>query len=282
MKRMSYATALSSFFLACLLRTPAHAQTSEPLPLSFARAITAINGQLGTITAVKAPPPFSDPANRAHYDAVRTAMEQFGTPAFPLDGMKSFEAVCAPLNEASVKHMFVGTAALKALGLSQAQLQQRLAVMMQQNAQTYQNETVTLVVANVRCMTAHLPFVADFAAGLKPEEFTEIRRSGLEKMGHGLANAVFGLATQPLVPGSTPANSQAAMDAAVRYAADAASVTTPAYRATILSKMDQIAGRYPAAYRPAFLKVHAAFETATCEKLCAKLRPTQAESGSRP
>ena len=87
----------------------------------FTNAINAINAQLGPFDAIKAPPPFSDPENRARYEAARAAMAQFGTDAFPVNGMISFYQVFAPINAAAVKHMFVGISAQKKPDMTQEQ-----------------------------------------------------------------------------------------------------------------------------------------------------------------
>jgi hypothetical protein len=248
----------------------------------FTAAITEINAQLGPIEAVKAPPAFSDPANRARYQTVRETIEMIGTDAFPVSGMESFDAVCAPINEATVKHMFVGTAALKQQGLTQAQLAPALTAAMNSNARLYQNETVRLTVANLRCMTAHFPALSRFTDGLKPDEFTAIRRDGLEKMGKGLANTVFGLATQSLAPGSLPENSQMALDAAVRHAPDVVAITLPATRLGVIQRMAMLEGRVPAAYKADFLKVKTIMQDASCSGLCARLRDTAPPPGTPP
>lgn len=248
----------------------------------FTAAINGINAELGSLEAVKAPPPFSDPANRARYDAVRETMAVFGTDAFPVDGMNSFETVCALINEASVKHMFVGVAALKKPGMSQAQLTAALRLATQKNAQTYQNETVLLTVANLHCMTAHLPFLSRFAEGLKPSEFTSVRRDGLEQMGKGLANTVFGLATHAMTPGALPENSRTAMDAAVRYAPAVVTFTSPTTRKAVVTRMAQLLTVIPAEFRAAFLKVKAILQDQSCSAICARLQATAPPPGTPP
>lgn len=248
----------------------------------FTTAITEINALLGLIEAVTAPPPFSDPANRARYETVRETIALIGTDAFPVSGIESFDAVCTPINEAAVKHMFVGTAALKRPGQTQAQLAPSLITVMRTNIQVYQNETVRLTVANLRCMTAHLPAFTRFTEGLKPGEFNAVRRDGLYKMSEGLANTVFGLSTQSLTPGSLPENSRMALDAAVRHAPDVVAITLPATRLGVIQRMAMLEGRVPAAYKADFLKVKAAMQDASCSGLCARLRDTAPPPGTPP
>jgi hypothetical protein len=248
----------------------------------FTTAINEINAGLGTIKAVTAPPPFVHPAQRARYEIVRETIAVFGTEAFPVDGMATFDTICAPLNEATVKHMFVGTAGLKKPGMTDAQLALLLQAATQRNALAYQNETVRLTVANLHCLTAHLPFMARFAEGLKPEEFTSIRRAGLEKTGTGLINTVFGLATQPLVPGSTPENSRMAIDAALKYAPAAVGFSIPAARQQAVRKMNVLASKVPPAFRSDFLKIRAVLQDQSCSSVCARLLATAPPSGTPP
>lgn len=248
----------------------------------FTTAITEINAQLGPIEAVKAPPAFSDPANRARYETVRETIALIGTDAFPISGMESFDAVCAPINEATVKHMFVGTAALKKQGLTQAQLGPALTAAMNSNARQYQNETVRLTVANLHCMAAHFPALSRFMEELKPDAFTAVRRDGLEKMGKGLANTIFGLATQSLAPGSLPENSRMAMDAAVRHAPDVVAIMLPKTRLDVLRRMTVLEGRVPVTYKADFQKLETILQDKTCFGLCARLRDTAPPPGTPP
>jgi hypothetical protein len=237
----------------------------------FMVAINEINAQLGPIDGVKAPPPFQDAANRARYATVNETIADFGTEAFPVDGMKTFEEVCAPINAAAVKHMFVGTSALKNKGLSQADLAQTLSRAMQQNAQTYENEIVRLTAANLNCTTAHLPFLERFVESLPPGEFTPVRRDRLEKMGRGLGNAVFGLASQSLVPGSSPENSRMAMDVALRHAPKVISIASPSYRKLLVAQMAMIEGRIAAPLRSDFVQLKSILNETSCTSLCLRL-----------
>jgi hypothetical protein len=248
----------------------------------FMTAITEINAGLGTIKAVTAPPPFANPAQRARYDIVGETMAVFGTEAFPVDGMATFDAICAPINEAAVKHMFVGTAGLKKPGMTDAQLTPLLTAAMQRNSLAYQNETVRLTVANLHCMAAHLPFMTRFVEELKPEEFTSIRRDGLEQTGKGLIKTMFGLATQPLVPGSTPENSRMAMGAALKYAPDVVGFSIPSMRQQAAQKMNVLANKVPPAFRADFLKVKAILQDQSCAMVCKRLMATTPPPGTPP
>jgi hypothetical protein len=75
----------------------------------------------GLFGAVKAPPPFGDPENRARHEAARAAMALFGTDAFPVNGL-SLDQGCAAINAAAGKHMFVGISAPKKPGMTEEQL----------------------------------------------------------------------------------------------------------------------------------------------------------------
>lgn len=272
--------------LSLLGTVPAHAQALaqvQPTPQErFTAAINGINAQLGPLDAIKAPPPFSDPENRARYDAVQETMALFGTDAFPVNGMTSFEQVCAPINAATVKHMFVGVAALKKPDMTQEQFAALFSRAAQNNALTYQQEMVRLTTINLDCMSAHIPFITQFIAGLAPDAFTGTRRDGLEKMGAGFANAVFGLATQSLNPGSKPEVSRMAMHGALKHAPDILALTAPSVRQAFVTRMASLEGNVPAAYRPDFLKVKAALQDQSCAGLCARLLQSAPPPGAPP
>jgi hypothetical protein len=256
--------------LGLCAQAPAIGQEDTPAA-RFGKAIAEINAGLGTIKAVTAPPSFADPAQRARYDIVMDTMAQFNTPAFPVDGMNSFEAVCALLNEATVKHLFVGAAALRKPGMTDVQIAQALARLGELNSRVYEDEMVRLTSVNAGCLAAHIPFMIRFVASLKPGEFTPIRRNGLEQMGKGMANMIFGLATHSLSPGSTAQNSAVAMAAALKYAPDLVKMATPEMRQSIAAQMATLSANVPASLKPSFLKVKAIIQTQNCEDLCAVL-----------
>jgi len=248
----------------------------------FTNAINAINAQLGPLDAIKAPPPFSDPENRARYEAVRAAMAQFGTDAFPVNGMISFDQVCAPINAAAVKHMFVGISALKTPGMTEEQFASVFINAAKKNALTYQQEVIRLTAINLDCMSAHIPFMTQFVDGLAPDAFTGTRRDGLEKMGTGFANTIFGLVTQSLSPEAMPDVSRMAMDSALKHAPDLIPLTVPAVRQSVVARMAMLEGSVSPALRPDFLKVKAILQNQSCSGLCTKLLQTAPPAGTPP
>ena len=248
----------------------------------FTNAINAINAQLGPFDAIKAPPPFTDPENRARYEAARAAMAQFGTDAFPVNGMISFDQVCAPINAAAVKHMFVGISAQKKPDMTQEQFAAIFTSAAQKNAMTYQQEIIRLTAINLDCMSAHIPFMAQFVDGLAPDAFTGTRRDGLEKVGTGFANTIFGLVTQSLLPGAAADVSRMAMDAALKHAPDLIPLTVPAVRQSVVARMAMLEGSVSPALRPDFLKVKAILQDQSCSGLCTKLLQTAPPAGTPP
>jgi len=118
--------------------------------------------------------------------------------------------------------------------------------------------------------------------GLAPDAFTGTRRDGLAKMGTGLANSVFGLATQSLTPGAMPDVSRMAMDAAFKHAPDVVSLTVPTVRQALVARMAMLEGKVPPKLRPDFLKLKATLQDQSCSGLCAKLLQSTPPPGTPP
>lgn len=62
---------------------------------------------------------------------------------------------------------------------------------------TYQQEIIRLLEMFPDCTSAYIPFMTQFVDGSAPRAFSGVRSDGLEKMGTGLANTTFALATLP-------------------------------------------------------------------------------------
>ena len=272
----------SAAALALTLFGAVSAQAQSSPQERFTNAIIVINAQLGPLDAIKAPPPFTDPENRARYEAARAAMALFGTGAFPVNGMISFDQVCAPINAAAVKHMFVGISALKKPGMTEEQFAAIFTSAAQKNAMTYQQQIIRLTAINLDCMSAHIPFMTQFVDGLAPDAFTGTRRDGLEKMGTGFANTIFGLVTQSLLPGAAADVSRMALDAALKHAPDLIPLTVPAVRQALVARMAMLEGNVPPTLRPDFLKVKAILQDQSCSGLCTKLLQTAPPAGTPP
>jgi len=58
-------------------------------------------------------------------------------------------------------------------------------------------EIVRLLEIFLDCTSAPIPFMTQFVDGSAPRAFSGVRSDGLEKMGTGLANTTFALATLP-------------------------------------------------------------------------------------
>jgi hypothetical protein len=261
---------LKFMILPSLLSLSFCANTEETgdVAKQFTHAINFINNQLGTVESVQTPPPLSDPKTRASYNAVSETMEKFGSASFPVTGLDSMDGVCGPINEAMVKHSFIGTTVLKNQNLAPAQLQQKISRMMTDNVLAYQDELMVLSAAHIHCSAAHIPEMSKFIESLPPSEFTDIRKDGLRKMGRGMINMLFGLATYAADPAMSAANKNQAMAIAIKYAPELIVMTSLADRKSALSKFDAAKPYVPKPYLDRFIKVRDIFTDQSCANLC--------------
>lgn len=248
----------------------ASTEETEDVTEQFTQAINFINNQLGTIDSVQTPPPLFDPKTRASYDTISKTIEKLGSASFPVTGLDSMDGVCGPINEAMVKHRFIGVSSLKNQNLAQAQLQQKISQIMLDNVHSYQDELIALSAAHVHCSAAHIPEMSKFIESLPPSEFTDIRKDGLRKMGKGMINILFGLATYAADPANSTTTKNQAMAIAIKYAPELVVITSLADRKSALAQFDAAKPYIPKPYLDEFNKVRDAFTNQSCANLCSR------------
>lgn len=77
-------------------------------------------------------------------------------------------------------------------GDDQAVIVQQVTKLMGMNILSYQNELEQLHPFLIRCFAITVPLLSEFAATLKPEEFTKVRLEGLQQVRNGVLSIYYG------------------------------------------------------------------------------------------
>jgi len=94
--------------------------------------------------------------------------------------------MCTKTNVISKSYTLFDAKSYLKQGDDQAVIAQQLAKLMGTNILSYQNELEQLYPFMIRCFATAMPLLSDFVATLKPEEFTEVRRGGLQQTRNGV------------------------------------------------------------------------------------------------
>lgn len=246
----------------------ANAQDPQNSAKQFKQALDFIDGQLGSMESIQAPPSLSDPETRASYDTVSETMEEFGTASFPADGVESMHRICRPISEVMLKYIFNGTSVLKTQQLAADLHQHKLNEIMLKNSHMYQSEIMILTAAHVRCSAVHVPEMSKFIQNLEASELTETRKDGLKKMGAGAISTLIGLATYAADPGMSVTTTNQALALAVKYAPELIVMTSLSDRKSALAQFDAAKPFIPQPYLDQFTKIREAFTNQNCTILC--------------
>ena len=144
-----------------------------------------------------------------------------------------------------------------------------LAQLMDRNFITYQDELFQLYPFVVRCSARQIPLLTRFAQSLKPEEFTDVRRAGLEQARKGMQQTLTGMLMELGNPKIRLDNKRAALQALTETAEAFASVLKADARAQIQSVAKSAAVSAPAELRAGIEKMAKAMGGTECTGLCA-------------
>lgn len=119
-------------------------------------------------------------------------------------------------------------------GDDQTVIVQQVAKLMGMNILSYQNELEQLHPFLIRCFARSVPLLSEFTATLKPEEFTEVRRGGIQQARNGILSIYYGhlqaISYPELRKSFKEKSSQALAEAAIPFA----SMIQPAARKQIV------------------------------------------------
>lgn len=259
--------------LTALAAAPALAQ--ETAAADFARAIAALNARLGPIESGPEIATTDQAANAADLAAIERALDVLGTPAFPVEGLATFESVCEAVNRLSVRHGLDGISAMArppgSPELTPAELQAltaKVVALQMRNAARYPDAVTVLAGGGMRCIVKHLPAITAMLDALPEAELTPARLKGADGMRRGGTQALLGFMIALREPATTAANKARVNAYVAEVAAPLAAVLTPPMRADLAARLDQLPPTRDADVLASTALLKAALATTTCEGLC--------------
>jgi hypothetical protein len=251
-------------FLALVVLLAATTAVAQPGPQqALDQALTAIEvGFDGPPGSGGRFPDRNDPAVAQQLDAVRTAMDAFGTPAFPVSDISMIDGVCGRLNAAMQSYLLFDLTAIL------ARKEKTVAEVVANNAVRFEREFFVFMPAVVKCNAQMMPVLEAFWTNLPAADRTQIRVQGIQKARVGMEQSLLGLAMVSGEPQYIAAN-QALAIKMVATAAPAFSRVLPlSNRQSLLAAIKGIAGisqRFPAE----LTAIEQALSNRECTALCA-------------
>ncbi|MBX3481618.1 MAG: hypothetical protein KF842_14590 [Caulobacter sp.] len=190
---------------------------------------------------------------------LRLAFDQQVLPLLPLGDPMAALQDCSPAFQAMQAY---------ALGASANLSPSEQALAAGRNAIRYHDEQSLIFAFAISCMARALPAAETFWTGLAPEQRTEVRREGLNKMRSGLTE-IYGGALSMI--GETPytlANKAAILESLVRSGETFARVMTLDQRRQTVSRIDALAPSSDQTLKPRLARLRAIMSDRTCTDLC--------------
>ena len=232
----------------------AQADTQTPAQRYFA-ATALLDAKLGGDSEFKVPT--DDAESRQALADIKSAMADFGTPAFPVDGFTTFQSVCTPLYKLPSHYLMAGA---KDGVLSDVQKAN--------NGDTYQDQMIPLVTSGVKCVALHMPWFAQMYDSTPESARTPDRVAGIHQMQAGFAQALEGVAETASAPDIHPANAVLAMDTMATYGDAIVSILSLPQRKALKTKIDLEAPGLAKAYRGQYAAIAKALARTDCTSLC--------------
>lgn len=252
-----------------------NAMADEAAKAAFENAINALEKRLGTLEGGPAIDSSDAAANSADIAAIEQAIDQFGTPAFPLDGLASFENVCGRLKQLSVRYRMDGVATLNkppdASSLQEDELNtmvEQLQALMVRNMISHEDAVLTLTGSQARCTVKHFPAFVDLLSSLPPEEITPVRLEGLRQVRVGMSQWLLGSMMALREPTTSPTSKARIQTYISDMATPMATAMTPEMRAEMLIVLDQMIPSLDAETQALTDELTSAFMTTDCIELC--------------
>jgi len=111
---------------------------------------------------------------------------------YQMKDMGDLMDVCGQSNKAVMSYVMFDMKTIVNAKADPQQLAARLAPLMEKNVRTFQNELGQLQPFLFRCLAKEVPLLTEFVRLLKPEDFTNVRRAGLQEARNGMFNIYYG------------------------------------------------------------------------------------------
>jgi hypothetical protein len=236
---------LSTRFLPLVVLLTATSASAQPSPQqALDQALTAIESAfVGPPGSGGRFPDRDDPAVTGQLNAVRTAMDAFGTPAFPVGDINMIDGVCGRLNAVMQRYVLFDVAAIL------ARKEKTLEEVVASNAVKFEPEFFVFMPAVVKCNAVMMPTLEAFWTNLPTKDRTSIRVEGIQRARVGMSQSLLGLALMSGESQYTTANQTLAIQTVATAAPAYARILPLSNRQSLLTTIKGVAGiahRFPA------------------------------------
>lgn len=248
--RASLGASALAMIAACADDKPAAPADTTPAFTAAADAVTA------RLSGPGAAPGISDPAVKAFEDVSMRGMTALGTPALPIDGFKSFDALCG--KAASV----VGAwAVLGSAGVPESEKP----ALMERNLTQYLDRIFTPLLFSAHCAAEHMPF---FETTVSETDLGD-KKAALGQVRGGVYQQVSGLLEMAGSVDLDPARKMRIADLLAADAAKFATVLDAGQRKSLADMSESIRPALPEASRDKVDAIKSGLVQAPCGTLCA-------------
>lgn len=224
----------------------------------FEAAADTLAARLGPPGQKAEMPAANDPAVLAFNEQAEKAMAALGTPALPVRGFDSFQALCGKVVPIVSAYVTAGTGAAAPDGASAAQQQ-----LMMANAERYSEQMFVPVLFSTHCMAAHVPFMDEQVDPTDAE-----KRSGAVQVRGGLFRQAAGLMQMASDLRLDPARKRRVIDLLATDGPTLAIALAPAQRQQLAAMAQELRPLLPRELQDKADRFRSGIENARCGKIC--------------
>ena len=251
----------------CLVAIPVggQAQTAAFDVAGYQAAATALRDRLASGPTPQA----QDPVVVAAVDRVAAATQAIDSPALPVDGMTTFQAICVPAvmmmgdySDAAVNPAVAAAptpaarARARAMGVDGIFLSRA-------------STLFPMMALSLKCTLAHIGFFTSVLRDMPPEQLTDTKKKGAQSIRDGLFQQVDGAVKMTMQPAIGAARQLALLEMLARYAPEIADTLTASEKATVIASIRAVRAAWPAAGRESGATLLKALQNGGCSALCA-------------
>ncbi len=250
-------SALASLLLG--IAVPAFASSQTPQD-AFNASVEDLVARFGPASERRLPPANNIPEVAADIAAISNARDAFGSERFPVVFPDTFQSVCAPLQDLTMRYLRAGLPSDDYLIAGAARTAQ--------NSHQYQAALVPIASFNFKCLALHFPEFQKFWHDLPDSERSEVRKNGVRKVRSGAGEMIEGLAITSIEIGITPANHKLLADELAAYADELVAMTPPAQRVKILQRIDSNVPTFKSRWPTQYAALRKSLLDTSCSDAC--------------